>query len=76
MKQYKRNNELKVGQLVTTEFFANESKVVRMVDAIYEAKTCESGYKIRIKNLICECCNQQIGTPFYSDVDSNWANPI
>jgi len=71
--------ELKVGQLVTTDYHSRETAVVRKIEKIVRDRGYGSGYKARADGgSVCPHC-KMVGTPvpieFMSYVDAAWFIP-
>lgn len=69
--------KLKVGDLVTTTFYPQESHVVRRIIYIENTNDTGSGFAIGVVNVVpkCRCCNR----PYQSidgTIDGSWFQPL
>lgn len=73
----RKEKPFKVGDKVSSDFYKEESDIVRTVTYIEEDKRCGSGYRVRADGgEPCPCCKRLPGRPiggtFDEGVDSAW----
>lgn len=80
MSSNKHPELLKIGDKVTSDFYLEESKVIRTLTCIKKDSSCGSGYRASADaGEKCPCCGKFEGKPIGSrhhGIDAAWFNKL